>query len=82
MNKRLTVKNADGELMYCVLSQEKDYVEQLSLVLHMSKTGAIGVKFDGKSVQLFDHFCQEVMGELPVVSFEECDEEIKLYWVK
>ncbi len=80
MNKKLVVKNALDKIVYCVLSSDRDYEEQLSEVLGIHPGHGFSVSFDGSSVTIFDYFHGEKRAEFDVISFKKCKEEVCLNW--
>ena len=80
MNKRLTVKNEFGNVVYCVLSGAEPYQQQLIEVLSVNAGYGLTVDFDEESVAVRDYRTNETLGTFKVLSFEDTDEEIRLNW--
>ena len=80
MNKRLTVKNEFGKVVYCVLSGAEPYDKQLMEVLSVHAGYGLTVDFDEESVVVRDYRTNETLGTSKVLSFEDTDEEICLNW--
>lgn len=80
MNKRLTVKNEFGNVVYCVLSGAEPYQQQLIEVLSVNAGYGLTVDLDKESVAVRDYRTNETLGTFTVLSFEDTDEEICLNW--
>lgn len=80
MNKRLTVKNEFGNVVYCVLSGAEPYQQQLIEVLSVNAGYGLTVDLDKESVAVRDYRTNETLGTFKVLSFEDTDEEICLNW--
>lgn len=80
MNKRLTVKNEFGNVVYCVLSGAEPYQQQLIEVLSVNAGYGLTVDLDKESVAVRDYRTNEALGTFKVLSFEDTDEEICLNW--
>ena len=82
MNKRLTVKNEFGKVVYCVLSGDESFEEQMMKVLALNAGGGFAVDFDKDSVKVKDYRTNETVGTFEVLSFVDTDEKVALNWLE
>ena len=80
MNKKLIVKGGDGKLLFCVLSSERSYDDQLCELMEFGKNGGITASLGKESVDISDYYHAERIGSLPVVSFEDTNLCVSLKW--
>lgn len=76
MNKKLVLKNYNGMQLYCVLSSEIDFEEQLHKVFQIDPNHGISVQLMDNEVVITDYYHDERIGELEIISYENCDDEI------
>ena len=82
MNKRLTVKNEFGKIVYCVLSGDESFEEQMMEVLALHAGGGFVVDFDKDFVKVKDYRTNETVGTFEILSFVDTDEKVALNWLE
>ncbi len=82
MNRKLVVKNNSGDIIYCVLCQEKPYNEQLEEVMGIKPGYGFSVEMTKKSVIVRDYFAGENRGEFDIISFKPTKLPQNLNWKK
>ena len=82
MNKRLTVKNEFGKVVYCVLSGDEPFEEQMMEVLALHAGGGFAVDFNKDSVKVKDYRTNETVGTFEILSFVDTDEKVVLDWLE
>ena len=82
MNKKITVRNDQGTVCYCILSGNENLEDQFNEWYFGSKlpNGGICVRFDEKTLSVVDYFYNERMAEFDVVSIEDTDEDLMPKW--
>ncbi len=82
MNKRLTVKNEFGKVVYCVLSGAEPYEKQLMEVLSLHQGCGFAVDFNTDHIKVKDYYTNETVGTFEVLSFVDTKEKIVLNWLE
>ncbi|MGN1344642.1 MAG: hypothetical protein ACI4U3_08685 [Traorella sp.] len=82
MNKKLTVVNKFNEVMYCVLSDQKPFEEQMMDVLSLHKGCGFSVDFIKDNIVVKDYYTNETVGTFEIISYVDTDEDICLNWQK
>lgn len=80
MNKKLVVKNVFNKKVYCVLSGDSSYEEQLKEVLSINSGYGFTVGFSEKEVKVMDYRTNEAVGCFEVLSFDDTAEDVALKW--
>lgn len=82
MNKKLTVRNAFGEIVSCVLPDKQSFEQQMMDVLSLHAGCGFSVDFKTNSVVVQDYYTNETVGTFEIISFVETDESVVLHWQK
>lgn len=80
MNKKLTVKNEFGKIVYCILSDTKSFDSQMMEVLSLHQGCGYTVDFGEDFVYVKDYRSNETVGTFKVLSFEDTVENTVLNW--
>ncbi len=80
MNKKLIVKNEFKKIVYCVLSDEKPYTEQLMEVLSLQAGCGFTVDFGKEKLRVIDYRTNETVGTFEIISFTDTQESVVLNW--
>ena len=83
MNKKITVKNQEGKIRYCILSGEEDLEKQFNdWYFGQGHTGmGYTVHFNGTEVRVLDYYVNETRAVFEVLSIEDTDAEPVLAWM-
>lgn len=82
MNKKLIVKNEFQQTVYCVLSAEKPYKEQLMTVLSLNAGCGYTVACEDDKLLVKDYRTNETVGTFHIISFTDTQEDVVLNWQK
>ncbi len=82
MNKRLTVKNEFGKVVYCVLSGDEPYEKQMMEVLSLHAGYGYTVDLNNDHVKVKDYRTNETIGTFEILSFVDTDEKVVLDWLE
>lgn len=82
MNKKITVKNTFDKIVYCVLSDEQSFEEQMKEVLSLSPGQGYTVEITDDAVLVKDYFVNEAVGRFEILSITDTNEEVFYYWKK
>ena len=80
MNIKLTVKNALGKIVYCVISPTEDREKQLSEVVGCEPGRGFSISLKEKAIDLVDYFAGETRATFEILSEEETDLPVALHW--
>ena len=80
MHKKITVRGGDGKLRYFVLDDAGDIPAQMHTLYQISMDYGIGVELNETSIRVWDYYHAELKGSLPIVSREETELPVALYW--
>ena len=80
MNKKLIVKNEFQKTVYCVLSDEKPYKEQLMIVLSLNAGCGYTVAYLDDKFLVKDYRTNETVGTFHIISFTDTQEDVVLNW--
>ena len=80
MNKKMVVKNALGKVVYCVLSSEEDYEEQLKEVFGIVPGQGFTIEIWGKEIRYIDYFHGETRAKFDILSMEDTELPVELNW--
>ena len=80
MNKKITVRNNFDKTVYCVLSGEADFDEQLSEVFSFQKGQGFSAHMSETAVIVTDYFHGEERARFDIISIEDTDQAVQLYW--
>lgn len=80
MNIKLTVKSPLEDIRYCVLSPQAELKPQLEAVLNVKPGCGFAVTVTETAVTLEDYFSGETRATFAILSKEECDLPVALYW--
>ena len=76
MNKRLLLKNSDGEPVYCILSAEEDRQTELEKVFSIQKGYGFSVEYTDREIRLVDYFHGETRARFTILSTEDTEEPV------
>ncbi len=82
MNKKLTVINSSGVVVFCVLSSDEPYEDQLGTVLGLHPGQGFCASLEDKELVIRDYFAGETRASLEILRFEDTQEDVCLYWQK
>lgn len=80
MNIKLTVKNALGKIVYCVISSTEDREKQLAEVMGCEPGRGFSIQLKEKAIDLVDYFAGETRATFEILSEEETDLPVALHW--
>ena len=78
MNKKITVKRDDGQVMCCVLSGDDSLEKQFNIWLFGKEfpSGGYKAKFYGNTLQILDCIAYDTVTTFEVLSIEDTAEEV------
>ncbi len=80
MNKKLTVKNEFGKIVYCVLSSEEAFEKQMMQMLSLRVGYGFTVDFGKEFVKVKDARTNETVGTFEILSLTDTSEDVVLDW--
>ena len=83
MNKKITVRRADGKVRYCILTGDGDLQEQLNL-WYFGAThpgGGYSVSFSGDRISIVDSIAYDTVATFEVLSVEDTDDAPSPHWI-
>ena len=82
-NKKVTVKNSEGEIRYCILLGGKDLREQFNSWYFGCGQPSSGmtIRFDGSQLSVVDYYYNETRASFDVISIEDTNEDVALCWI-
>ncbi len=82
MNKKITVKRSDGQVMSCILSGDEDFEKQFNIWLFGTEfpTGGYRAKFYGDSLEIIDCIAYDRVENFDVLSIEDTNEALSASW--
>ncbi|MBR7132224.1 MAG: hypothetical protein IKD04_01685 [Clostridia bacterium] len=81
MNQKMTVINGFGKKVYCVLSEQEDFENQLSEVFSIRKGQGYAIELVKDAILLKDVFHGDTVAKFQILSVEPCDLDVNLNWV-
>ena len=80
VNKKLIVEFPDKSKKCCILSCDRDFDDQLGELYGFKNGYGLAAEIRGDKVAVVDVFHQDFLATLPIISFEDCEEETHLEW--
>ncbi len=80
MNSKMTVVNGDGKKLFCILSSESDFKKQIESVLAVTPGYGMSVDISTDIIRLVDYLHGETRATFTIVSIEDTNEPVCLYW--
>lgn len=83
MNKKITVRNDEGKVRYCVLSGERDLERQFNKWYFGSESADMGYKvnLDSHEFSVVDYYVGETRVTFEVLGIDDTEEDIIEAWV-
>ena len=82
MNKKITVKRSDGQVMYYILSGDENLEKLFNLWLFGNEfPSGYKAKFYGDRLEIIDSIAYEKVDSFEVLSIEDTNENITASWV-
>lgn len=83
MNKKITVKNSEGQIRYCILLGNKDLEEQFNIWYFGEPHPSHGMKveFNGEKLLIVDYYTNETRATFYVMSIEDTQSEPVVQWI-
>ncbi len=79
--RKLTIKNAQGKLAYCVLRDDQSTEDQLNEVFGFKKGHGYCAEWRGNTIVIRDYFAGDTRAELEVLSYKKTNLPQTLHWV-
>lgn len=81
-NLKVILKNELNQIVYCIISKEKDQKEEFEKVLSVQKGYGFSVECYEDCIQLKDYFAGETRASFEIISKEDTSEEVRYYFTK
>ncbi len=80
MNKKVTIENSSGKIVYCVLDGNQSLQSQINEVFGHKQGQGYSAEIDEKEIIIRDYFAGDVRACLKVISIEDTNEEVCFNW--
>ena len=79
-NKKIEAVNALGKNVYCVLSSELSFDEQLNEVFGFKKGAGYSAEMVGDKILIKDYFHGDTVAQFEIISITDTNMDVDLNW--